>query len=186
MEVIYSKDLTKDFIREILEIDKTAYPKDVQGTFKSVSDRFEANKDSYVIIKKGNEFVGYICFFPISEELYKAIFSEDYMYDDDIVPEQILEYECENHLFIISIVIKPEFRDTCAINILNKAFEAWIKNKESNGQKILDIIAYSITIDGIKWLKKKYFEEVKSFSDLEKLFVLERKFVKRLVNECGI
>ena len=81
--VKYSGDLDISFINDVVEIDSMVYPAHLQGTFDELCDRFNANRDSYVLLYDDTDLVGYLCLFPIKEELYEEIISNDRVYDSD-------------------------------------------------------------------------------------------------------
>ena len=88
-----SKNIKTDFIKDIMCLDSLAYNEDMQGTYDSINNRFKKNKDSYILAYDNKKLVGYICFFPISDELYSEMLISDTMKDDDISPDDIVSYK---------------------------------------------------------------------------------------------
>jgi hypothetical protein len=63
-KTFYSRDINipdEEFVKNILEIDASVYPPDMQGTMDSVLDRYHANKDEYILlVNDTDEIVGYL------------------------------------------------------------------------------------------------------------------------------
>ena len=134
-----SKNIKTDFIKDVMCLDSLAYNEDMQGTYDSISNRFKKNKESYILAYDNKKLIGYICFFPISDELYSEMLISDTMKDDDISPDDIVSYKegKKHNIFIISIVIDPSYRDKEAIKLITNEFIKFIKEKNENDYTLL-------------------------------------------------
>jgi GNAT superfamily N-acetyltransferase len=169
LKVAWTKDLgmtDEAFIKRILQLDASVYTLDMQGTMESVSDRFRANKDSYVVLLRDDVIIGYICLFPINAALYKKVVHSRRMFDDgNITSEDILEYK-ENHdyhLFLISVVILPEFQNTGCAKLLADGFLKFIEDKNKENVKIKSVTAFAINDDGVVFLSRIGFQTIRKF-----------------------
>ncbi len=176
LKIVRSKNIKKDFINEVLKLDALVYDADMQGSYKSVNNRFKKNKDSYLLIMDGTKIVGYICFFPISKALEAKMLEGEEMQDDNILPDDILEYtEGTSHdLYIISAVIHPDYRDREAIKLLTSEFVNFINEKIKTNFHINKVYATAVSSDGEKILKYLNFKEQKTYQGGYKLYASEK------------
>lgn len=175
VEAILSSDVNYDFIPEIMKIDSLVYSKELQGTYETISDRFKANNESYILMvdKKDNSIIGYICFFPITFALYEKIISTSDIVDNDISANDIVKYSLDqpNYLYIISVAILSKYRDSGVIEKLINAYNKFLKQKVQIGYAIECILGTAISNDGIKFLKKLNFSFYKDLQFEYKLFM---------------
>ena len=170
MEIRYGKDYPNDsFLNQVLEIDSLVYPKDLQGSFQSVSKRYHKNKDCLILAVENDSIIGYFCFFPITEELFNHISNNVTFIDDDLNEKDILENAENSNIFLLSAAIHPEYQNGTAILKLLRSFKAYIKNKG-----IKSLCAYAISPIGEKLarhlgMEKKY--SVEKYSYWETYFV---------------
>lgn len=132
IQIKYSKDIDgDDFLRQVLAIDAVVYPKELQGTFKSVSERYHRNKNSFILAFDNDLIVGYICLFPISKRLLNEMETTNKFFDDNIDPKDVLPYSESNDIFVISVAILPEYQNGLAIMKLCKAFKKFVEEKNA-------------------------------------------------------
>ncbi|MDR2424008.1 MAG: hypothetical protein LBD59_04700 [Prevotellaceae bacterium] len=161
-KIIYSRNISipdEEFVKNILEIDKSVYPSNMQGTMCSVLGRYHANKDEYILLTNdADEIVGYLCCFPVKESFYNEIIKSNHAFDDNITSDKIVEYTRgqPHYLFLISIAVKPDSRDGAA-KMLAQAFENFIKDKRKNGYNIIQAVSYAMTNKGAAFLEKSSF-----------------------------
>ncbi len=183
MEIRYGKYAQRDFIADVLKIDSLVYPEDMRGTYCSVNERFMSNRDSYLLVYDDDRLVGYLCLFPITDELYSSFASSDVMVDDNITPSQICKYRYINNLFLISVAILPRYRNKTAVVMLTEELKTWIRNNNETGYVINSITAIAISEDGSKFLKSLQFELVRVIEGNHELFVCDAAGIERLTSE---
>ena len=181
-EVLTGLDFDTDFLPKIMDLDKVVYEDEYVGLLENMVARYEKNRDSFVcIMDKGRgKLAGYINFFPCTKELYEDIlFHTTVIRDDDIIPEEVAEYSREgNHLFVISIAISPEYRDSDAIAVLTEAWNRHLTELVKNGFPIIDICAIAVSKDGQKTLRNNLFRRKRKLSDGNIVFVRDNIYVK--------
>lgn len=180
-------DFNTDFLSRVMDLDKLVYSAEYAGELKNMVARYQANRDSFVCImdEAQDQLAGYINFFPCTKALYEDIlYHTKVIRDDDIRPEEIASYnQEENHLFIISIVVHPDYRSTKeAIIALS---DAWIKhlNKQMvQGYPITDISAIAVSKDGKKALRNYLFTVERELSDGNTVYLCKDRFLEKLLN----
>lgn len=177
-----SKNIKTDFIKDVMCLDSLAYNEDMQGTYDSISNRFKKNKESYILAYDNKKLIGYICFFPISDELYSEMLISDTMKDDDISPDDIVSYKegKKHNIFIISIVIDPSYRDKEAIKLITNEFIKFIKEKNENDYIIDKVLGTTVSDDGFKFATKLNFKIYKTYEKNYKLVMTDN--VKLVIN----
>ena len=177
-----SKNIKTDFIKDIMCLDSLAYNEDMQGTYDSISNRFKKNKESYILAYDNKKLIGYICFFPISDELYNEMLVSDTMKDDDISPDDIVSYKegKKHNIFIISIVIDPSYRDKEAIKLITNEFIKFIKEKNENDYIIDKVLGTTVSDDGFKFATRLNFKVYKTYEKNYKLVMTDN--VKLVIN----
>ena len=161
----YSHQVSDDFILDILHIDETVFEPTARGTENSLLARYNANRESYILVYDESQIVGYLAFFPISNDLSMRILNEDKPFDDNIQAEDILpEYVLDNcfDMFIISIAILPEYNGRGIGRELMGMYFGFIREKINIGCQIRKTYSYAFTDAGSKILAKFGFDEVKS------------------------
>jgi hypothetical protein len=175
-KTFYSRDISipdEEFVKNILEIDASVYPSDMQGTMDSVLGRYHANKDEYILLTNDiDEIVGYLCCFPVKESFYNKIIESNRSFDDDITPDKIVPYTHgqPHYLFLISIAVKPDSRDGAA-KLLAQALEDFLDDKRKNGIPIIQAVSYAMTDKGAAFLDKSGFSCKKVCEKGYKLYV---------------
>lgn len=177
-----SKNIKTDFIKDVMCLDSLAYNEDMQGTYDSISNRFKKNKESYILAYDNKKLIGYICFFPISDELYSEMLISDTIKDDDISPDDIVSYKegKKHNIFIISIVIDPSYRDKEAIKLITNEFIKFIKEKNENDYIIDKVLGTTVSDDGFKFATKLNFKIYKTYEKNYKLVMTDN--VKLVIN----
>jgi len=162
-----SDNLDIEFINDILDIDASVYPKNLQGTFDEISDRFKANKDIFNLLYDDDKIIGYSCFFPIKEILYEMIINENRVFDSDIPGIYLEQYAPFNtyKLYLISAVIRPEYQGQGLSKYLINGFYDFIKNKKRENILFSNALSTSVTLSGKKMLEKMGFHIKKSLSE---------------------
>ena len=177
-----SKNIKTDFIYDVMYLDSIAYSEDMQGTYKSINNRFKKNKDSYILAYDNKKLIGYICFFPISNDLYDEMLVSNTIKDDDILPDDIVPYKKgeKHNVFIISTVIEPKYRDKEAVKLITDEFIKFIKEKNDNDYIIDKVLGTTVSEDGFKFATRLNFKVYKTYEKNYKLVMTDN--VKLIIN----
>lgn len=69
MQIAHSINIKSDSILyDILKLDSMVYPKELQGDIETVRERYEKNKDCFVLLYDNKALIGYACIIPITEK----------------------------------------------------------------------------------------------------------------------
>lgn len=185
-KVLTGLDFKKDFLSRVMELDEMVYSAEYAGELKNMEARYGANRDSFVCIldEEKDKLAGYINFFPCTRALYEDIlYHTDVIRDDDILPEEIAPYSREeNHLFILSIVVHPDYRGTKdAIAALSDGWIAHLNGLNRQGYPITDIGAIAISEDGKKALRNYLFTVERRLSDGNTVYFCKEHFLEKLL-----
>jgi GNAT superfamily N-acetyltransferase len=163
ISVQYSNELDKKFINEILEIDASVYPEHLQGTFEEVYGRFCANREMFVLLYDDKRLIGYLCMFPIIDSLFQEISNGDKLFDSDIPGEMLEQYKPNNvyKLYLISMVIIPEYQNKGLSKYLIKGFYHFLHEKKKENILFSVILSSAVTNDGKQMLERMGFKEKK-------------------------
>ena len=179
-KILTGLDFNTDFLTRIMDLDREVYSDEYVGVLENMVARYEKNRDSFVCImdETCDKLAGYINFFPCTKELYQDIrYDTSVIRDDDISPDEVAPYnKKENYLFVLSIAIYPEYRDSDAVVALTNAWFAHLKSKMKQGYRIINISAIAVSDDGKKFLRRNFFKEKRELSDGNTVFVLEKSY----------
>ena len=145
------------FIEDVFALDEEGYDTDLCGDISQLKKRTEFLKDSFVLMYVEDRLIGYINFFPVSESLFKELTDKNnnVMRDDDIEPHEMKHWSTdENNVFIISLVIKKEFRNSNAIVVLGNEFLNYLRDKNSSGYTITSLSGSAVSNGGANFLKR--------------------------------
>lgn len=181
-KILTGLDFDTDFLPGVMDLDREVYSDEYVGVLENMVARYEKNRDSFVCImdEERDKLVGYINFFPCTEELYQDIrYNTTVIRDDDIRPDEVASYSGkENHLFVISIAISSEYRDSDAIVVLTDAWNSHLTRLVKQGYPITDICAIAVSGDGQKALRNNLFKRERELSDGNIVFVRDNLYVK--------
>lgn len=181
-KILTGLDFDTDFLPRIMDLDRVVYSDEYVGVLENMVARYEKNRDSFVCImdETHDKLAGYINFFPCEEELYRDIrYHTTVIRDDDISPDEVALYsEEENHLFVISIAVSEEYRDSDAIVVLTDAWNRHLVELVRQGYPITDICAIAVSEDGQKALRNNLFKRERELSDGNIVFVRDNLYVK--------
>ncbi len=185
-KILTGLDFEKEFLSSIMALDEMVYEKKYAGELKNMEARYEANRNSFICImdEEENQLAGYINFFPCTKALYEDIlYHTDVIRDDDITPEEIAPYgKEENHLFIISIVVHPDYRKTKeAITALSNAWITHLNKLKKDGHPITDISAIAVSKSGRKALRNYMFTIERELSDGNTIYLCKGRFLEKLL-----
>jgi GNAT superfamily N-acetyltransferase len=149
----------------IQEIDMSVFHDNGLATQESDIERYEAYKDSYIFALYEGKIVGYLCYFPITEQFYEKVVEGIKVYDGDIESSDICDLKNNgNYIFILSVAISPEFQKKG----ISKRFSA-ILIEEFSRIKIKDMVSYAFTIGGEHLLNHLGLKSCKEMDDEIKL-----------------
>ena len=168
MKYIHSKNYDKSRLLEVLSLDDCVYDKKLTGTFESVSGRYKTNEEMFIFaVDDEDRMCGYICFFPITDELYDRIMNEDIMFDDNIQPKDIKQYTKDsiNNIFVISVARFPQYKGQgIGFNLVKEMF-SYLNSLSELGYEIGNILAVTTSAEGDKLLSKFNFQKVRSYGN---------------------
>ena len=64
------KGTDEGFLKDVLNVDKRVYPREIQGTLEELKERYKSKNQHFLLVYKEEKVVGYICFFPITDDLF--------------------------------------------------------------------------------------------------------------------
>ncbi len=172
MKIKYTKDMSNDFIHDVQTIDKIVYKDSQCASFESDDARFQKNKDTYVLLYNDFEkLIGYMCIFPLTESFTETMLASDVGYDDNITPDDICDYSSETNLFILSIVVLPEYQNKEAIVTLTEGYNEFLREKEKANIHMKRILALAVSDDGKRILGRLGLNPHKKLDDGYTLFM---------------
>ncbi len=185
LRVIYGTDMTEEHLKMVYEIDKLVYTEELQGEYKNLKARFNGNRDTFICVMVGEELVGYINFFPVGEALREELLDPEHtrIRDDDITPEELASYskEDDNHIFIISVAVHPNWRGGDVTKLLGKSFARYIAQKHRSGYEISGMSGAVVSGGGRRFLSYMHFVPYKPLEDGYELYVCGGKNIEELI-----
>ena len=123
--------------------------------------------DNIIAITKDDKIIGYINYLTMGDELHHEIIHPDMqkyyedptLRDDGITGDQLQQWTKEepNHLFILSIAIRPEYQDTDVVQVLTDSFREELIAKEKEGYHIGSITGDTVSDHGEDALRMMRF-----------------------------
>lgn len=109
-------DLTRDDLRQIVELNKAIYGADLTAPLPLVEAIHGKNPDICLLAKEktGSRAIAYISALPLTDSAFARMMNP--MIDEAITPDDIVDYDYEPsrrriyHLYIASIAVDPSFR----------------------------------------------------------------------------
>lgn len=155
----------KEIFDSIQKIDHSVFHENGLASQQSDIDRYEAYKDSYIFALCEDKIIGYLCYFPITEQFYKSVIDGKKVYDGDIAGTDICKLNDDsNYIFFLSVAILPEFQKKG----ISKQFSEILINELSK-IKIKDMVSYAFTTGGEHFLNVLGLENFKEMEDEIKL-----------------
>lgn len=168
-EYLRSTIYDEKLLRDVLALDALVYPPDFQGTFASVKHRFKAYPEMFIYrYDKENNLIGYICFFPISTLLQIKIKNSNFLFDDNITHNEIVNGPNNPYLVISIAVSKKHQREKVATKLMREMILTLKKNNYP-----LTIYAYTINQESEKLFKNFSFKTLKKISNIISLQSLQ-------------
>lgn len=160
-------DLEK--LKQVYHLDKLVYSEAMAGNIDSDSLRFKKVPESFLLLQTKDKVIGYLCFFPVTDVFFKGMLQSDNLYDNNIIPKDMETFEKgrNHHIFIISMVIDPEYKGLGLYKKITKSFKDRIKKYNDEGFFISDISGYAVSGAGEHILRSYGCEIVKEIYDEE-------------------
>ena len=155
----------KKIFDSIQEIDRSVFHENGLATPESDIERYKAYKDSYIFALCENKIIGYLCYFPITENFYKSVIRGEKVYDGDIASIDICNLnDNSNYLFLLSVAISPEYHK---MGISRRFSEILVR--EFSEIAIKDMVSYAFTSAGEHFLGHFGLKNYKEMEDGIKL-----------------
>ncbi|MBP3345110.1 MAG: hypothetical protein J6K97_02785 [Clostridia bacterium] len=139
------KNISDDIILQMINLDNQAYKNNDAGIFEICKDWLSVNKDIYTVIECDEKVVGYINFFPVSEECYNR-YKTGKMRDCEISAKDILPFSSSPvRCIFTSIVVDKNHQQGLVLKLLLK--ELKLKLKQLNVD-IISILMDCVTKSG--------------------------------------
>jgi GNAT superfamily N-acetyltransferase len=154
----------ENFVREVLDVDKFAYPEHLQGSFDEVYARYKVNPDTYIRLNDGESgrLAGYVCILPVQDELYYKVMAEDIFFDSGTIrAEDVLTYQKGKwyRLYVFSVALRHEFRFQGFGKMLDAGITHYIRKKvRDDGIYIASVFGTATSDEGVKFAKKAGFQ----------------------------
>ena len=184
-KIITGNQITKDLIRQINILDKNFFEDEYLWEYEYQLSLFEKNKNSFVMVVKGEELVGYINYLVISEEKYMQMIKSETTVDRFAV-EEVLPFSKQkgNYITINSVVISKDFQDGEVIRLLATNFKKVITSIDEAGCKIKGMNSFAVSEHGEKLLDRWGFKKYKAMKDGSCLYILEGEPLRDYL--CGV
>lgn len=167
MKVLKGKEITYDLIQKLDKLDEESYEVQYLEDDLYCEDRFNKEKEQYIIIMEGEEPAGYINFFPTTSSLKDDILIRKRFRDVDITGEEVDNWSDSNDVFVMSIVIGVKYRYKENIQLLFDSFIEFLNDKEKEGKIINSVYCITVSKDGEKVFKRKMFRVIGKIKDNE-------------------
>ena len=184
-QILTGEQMGRDFLPRVMEIDRICYEQEYVGELSKMEARYDRNPRSFVCVMDGEKPAGYINFFPVGEALWEEIVETGMkIRDDDIRPDEMADYsrEKENHLFIISVAVLPEYRkDKEVIVTLSNGFVAYLNQLEAEGFHIGGLAGTAVSEGGKKFLRSRMFRLYREIEDGNQVYLCDGPYLKKLL-----
>ncbi|MBO4351907.1 MAG: hypothetical protein J5818_00250 [Eggerthellaceae bacterium] len=184
--IVRGEEVDVGYLDALVRIDQACYEPAYWGDPANMAARFEKNRQSFVFVvdDDADDVAGYINFFPCEQALYEEnVFTGAVIRDDDITPDEVAPYRTdENHLFVLSLAIHPDYQGTDVIKLLTSGFVDYLNYLQDEcGYPITDISATAVSADGRKALRNMLFREVRTLSDCNVVYLCDEKRLGKLL-----
>ena len=183
--VFFGEDVDEGYLSNLDWIDETCYEPQYWGESDRTIARYRKNARSFVFVEdaESGKLAGYINFFPCERGLYEDnLFACPMIRDDDIVPDEVAPYRTdENHLFIISLAIHPQYQGGEVIRLLTRGFVDYLNRLQAEGYPITDICGTAVSPHGKKALRNLLFREWRVLDDGNVVFLCDGARLEKLL-----
>ena len=167
-KIVSYGSVSRTLINKIVMLEKDIEPcicrNGVNGYYK-YSDIF---KESLVVAEDNGRVIGYLCWFPISNDFSsKVLDAEDYIEDNCIAVKDV-SYVCNmNNVLIRSLYIHPKYRGLGIGTSLVEALLLRLISLQENGNTVRDLLFQAKTKEYDSLFKKFTFNESKCILESE-------------------
>lgn len=162
----YSSDNTSEsVIYDLMRIEEDVYAEKDRGQYEHIKKRFDKNKEMFVLLYDNDKIIGYLCYFPISQELHDNIIGVKKFYDDNIKAKDVISFGKENYIYLISIALFKKYHGKGLGKKMMDAFFCKLREKNKENKHIIDIFASVISNAGEKIAREYGFELFKDVSN---------------------
>lgn len=183
--VVRGEDVDVEYLSRIDWVDEACYEPKYWGEAECTVARFVKNRRSFVFVVDADEdlVAGYINFFPCERGLYEDnLFACPTIRDDDITPDEVAPYRTdENHLFIISLAVHPDYQGGEVIKLLTNGFVTYLNDLQDEGYPITDIAGTAVSPHGKKALRNMLFREWRTLEDGNVVFLCDGNRLQKLL-----
>ncbi len=156
IRIEYSTDHTDEkIIRDLMKIETDVYEPEYRGEYEAINRRFQKLREMFVLAYDEKKLIGYLCFFPISDRLFHELMNKNFFHDDDIQPDDVMEWKETNHIYLLSIALYRNYHGKRIGVKMMQAFFDRIKVRQDEGKRTNDILASVVTKEG-EGLAKKF------------------------------
>ncbi len=187
--ILTGEDFDETYLSKVLEIDEMVYAEaGYVGELKNIIARYQAEPRQFVCLEEvdTNRLAGYINFLPCSVNLYEDIrYQSQHIRDDDITPEELVPlHKGDQHIYLASIALHPDYKDTGAIKELTNHWIDYLNQLLEQGYAIKSLTATAVSPDGRRALHRMQFEEERILKeDGNILYVCEGDHLHKLLNK---
>lgn len=176
VRIVRAKDLADtSFLRDVLALDSIVYPVQCRDSYENVYARYRANHDTFYLLYARSKLIGYLCAFPITQELYQKMLTTKHSYAGDIQASDIVLYEQGKYhvLYIISIVLHPDYQSRGIWQLLMQEVYMDLLEKCKDGIHVEKILAIAVSECEAKLLRSQGFEVISENTDGGVLYELD-------------
>lgn len=187
LDVLYGEDVDIAFLEKLDPIDEACYERRYWGELKNTVDRYIKNPMQFVFVldRDTDQLAGYLNFFPCEHDLYlDNLYRCPEIRDDDILPEEVAPWRTdENHVFIISLCVHPDYQGGEAIRLLTNSFVSYLNHLQDDlGYPITDIMGTTVSHHGIKALRNMLFRQLRTLPDGDIVCICDGKRLEGLLS----
>lgn len=184
--LLYGEDVDAAFLKKLDRVDEACYEPRYWGELQNTVDRFAKNPQQFVFVidQDADELAGYLNFFPCEHDLYlDNLYRCNEIRDDDILPDEVAPWRHdENHVFIISICVHPDYQGGEAIRLMTQGFISYLNHLQDDlGYPITDIMGTTVSPHGIKALRNLMFRQLRTLPDGDVVCICEGKRLEALL-----
>jgi len=151
---IDKKAHTIENFNTFIELDSKAYEAQYVTSLEKMVERNSCADMCLIAAKVLGKIVGYINYFPISDELFEEIKTGKMITDINIGAEDVATYITGCKVYIMSVVVKPEYRGGKATKLLGEAFQNHMNQLKDSGITPSAIIAMTVSAKGKSFVEK--------------------------------
>lgn len=185
--ILTGEEFDESFLSNVMDVDRACYEEEYVGELANMVARYRKNPRTFVCVMDQDQLAGYINFFPVTLGLWEEIVEEGMrIRDDDITPEELADYSDteKNYLFIISVAVRPEYRnDRAVVSMLTDGFIDYLNRLQAEKLEIGGIAGTAVSEDGQKFLSSRMFSLYREIEDGNKVYLCEGMYLEELLKK---